>query len=192
MTEMRAAQLKEDLLALVALGNHRASLILAEVPPGDLRRIVRASTFDWLPIGVNLELCRTVHDAAGDAGSRAWGRAALRRTIESSLFRPVVNTAIRAFGLAPVTLLRLAPLVWRSTFRDAGRLTVTRTSPHTATVRLVGLPEPMRERPFLLSIAGALEAALDIAGGLGTVELVEPPDGEPRYVAIWPARSRAP
>lgn len=192
MTEMRAAQLKDDLLALVALGNQRASLILAEVPPGELRRIVRASTFDWLPIGVNLELCRTVHGAAGDAGIRAWGRAAIRRSLESSLFRPVVETATRAFGLTPAALLRIAPLVWRSTFRDAGRLTVTLTSPHTATVQLVGLPGSMRERPFLLSIAGALEAVYDVAGGSGTIQFVEPLDTEARFVATWPARSPAP
>lgn len=188
MSEMRAAQLKDDLLALVALGNQRASLILAEVPPGELRRIVRASTFDWLPIGVNLDLCRTVHAAAGDAGVRAWGRAAVRRSLESSSFRPIVETATRVFGLTPAALLRVGPLVWRSTFRDAGRFTVTLTSPHTAMVRLVELPEAMRERPFLLSIAGALEAVFDVTGGPGTIQFVEPPGAEARFVATWRTR----
>jgi hypothetical protein len=173
MAEIRAAQFKEVLLALVALGNERASLILADVPPRDLRRIERASAFDWLPIEIDLGLCRIVQAAVGEAGLRAWGRAAALRSIQGSLFRPLVDASIRVFGLKPATLLRLAPLVWRSTFRGAGGLTV----------RLI---EPMRERAFLLTIAGSLEAAFELAGRPGTIELVVPPEGDPRFIASWP------
>jgi hypothetical protein len=186
MAQIRAAQFKVVLLALVALGNERASLILADVPPRDLRRIERASAFDWLPIEIDLALCRIVQASVGEAGLRAWGRASALRSIQGSLFRPLVDASIRVFGLMPATLLRLAPLIWRSTFRDAGGLTVRLTAPRAATAQLAGLPEPMREHAFLLSIAGSLEAAFELAGRPGTIELVEPPAGDPRFIASWP------
>jgi hypothetical protein len=188
MAEMRAAQSKDVLLSLVELGSDRASRILADVPGRSLRLIDRASAFDWIPIEIDLDLCRIVQAAAGEEGIRAWGRAAVLRTIESSLFRPLVDTSIRVFGLTPVTLLRLAPLIWRSTFRGAGQITVKLTAPRTATVQTAGLPAAMRERAFLHSIAGSLEAAFELAGDAGTILLVDPPDGEPRFVATWTGR----
>jgi hypothetical protein len=186
MVEIRAAKLKEDLMALVALGSDRASRILADLPARELRRIDRASAVDWIPVEVFLELCRIIHASAGDPGVRAWGRAATGRAAEASPYRPIIAASIQVLGLSAATLLRLAPPLWRSTFRKAGRLTVTLTPPHAALVRLVGLPAPMRQRPFLLSVAGGLEAAFELAGRPGTIQFVEPLEEEPRFIATWP------
>jgi len=188
MAEIRALQLKQDLQALVALGSDSASLIIADLPARDLRQIEQAAPFDWLPIAIDLELCRAVHAAAGDEGSRAWGRATVRLGIEHSMLKPVFEASVRLFGLTPMALLRLAPLVWRSTFREAGRFQVTMVPGQAASLRLIDLPEVMRVRPFLLTVAGCCEAVFDMVHGTGAIELVDPAGGEPRFIATWPGK----
>jgi hypothetical protein len=185
MAEMRAGRLKEDLLALVALGEDRASLIMAALPHRDLRRIEQAAPGDWLPIELMVSLCRAVHAVAGDAGVHAWRRAALRRSFESSLFRPILDATVRMLGLTPAALLRLVPVFWGSSYREAGHVAVELSPPQAAAVRLIALPEPMRERAVLVSLAGGLEAFLETVGCTGEVRLVEPVEGDVVITASW-------
>jgi hypothetical protein len=185
MAEIRAQQLKQDLQALVELGHDQASFILASVSPRDLRTIQQAGPTDWLPIELELELCRRIHATAGDDGIRAWGLASLRAGIEGPLLKPMLETTIRMFGLSPAALLRLGPLAWRSAFREAGRLDVTMVPGQAGIARLCGLPEVMFERAFLLSIAGCLETVFAVTGHPGAVQLVEPVVEEPRFILSW-------
>jgi hypothetical protein len=187
MAEMRAARLKEDLLALVALGDELASRIVATLPPRDLRRIERAAPDEWLPIELTVSLCRSVHAAAGEEGVRAWRRAAIRRFVESSLFRPVLDATVRLLGLTPAALLRLVPTFWGSSYREAGQIAVELAPPQAAAVRLIALPGPMRERAVLVSMMGGLEALLETVGCTGEVRLVEPVGGDVVITASWRA-----
>lgn len=185
MAETRAARLKEDLLALMALGEDRASLILAGLPPRDLRRIERSAPEEWLPVEIMVALCRAVHAAVGDDGVRAWRRAARRNAFEGSLFRPLLDASIRMLGVTPRALLRLVPLVWGASFREAGTVAVELATAGTASVRLCDLPWAMRERAVLLSLAGGLEAILAAVGCTGEVRLEQPAEGDVLLLASW-------
>lgn len=190
MPEMRAEQLKENLFALLVLGNDTASRILADLPPQHLRRIEQASRTDWLPIEIELTLTRTIRAAVGDEALRRWSSAALRRTLDTSMFRPLFDTAVRLFGLSPNSLFKMAPQGWRTTFRGAGELTVQPGGPTSLVVDLVGLPEEMRDASFVLTIGLAFHALLDacqVTGG--RIEVAEPPPGiGARYQVTWAAR----
>jgi hypothetical protein len=185
MAEVRASQLKLDLQALVGLGEERAGLILAGLAPRTLRTIQQAGPADWLPVELELELCRLVHASAGDEGSRAWGLASQRAAVEGFLLKPVLEATTRMFGLTPVTLLRLGPFAWRNAFRCAGRLEVGVMPGQAGIARLTSLPEAMCERAFLLSVAGSLEAVFELTGQPGAVQLVEPVEEEPRFILSW-------
>ena len=186
---MRAAQLKEDLAALAALGHVEASRVLAEVEPATLRLIERASRVDWLPIEVDLELVHAIYGVAGEEGLRAWGREAVLRSIETSIFKPLVDAVVRVFGLSPGPLLRAAPQAWKTTFRGCGEMSVTVAPEGGARIVLSNLPQVLVERPFLLSISGSLEAALVVARTEGTVRLVATVGTNgAEYEATWPSR----
>lgn len=189
MPEMSAAQLKENLFALLVLGSDTASRILADLPPRHLRRIEQADHSDWLPIEIELALTRTILDAVGEEGLRRWSSAALKRTLDSSLFRPLLDTAVRIFGLSPQGLFRMAPQGWKRAFRGAGELTVASEGPAALLVDLVGLPEEMQEGSFVLTIGSSFHALLDACQVAGGARVIAPPPGiAVRYQVTWNAR----
>jgi hypothetical protein len=184
MAEMRAGQLKEDLQALRVLGDEVASRVLAGLPPGLLRTIERSPRADWLPIQLLLTFCHVVAAEVGDAGLRAWFRAATCRAVETSTLRPLMETVVRIFGLSPAALLRGAPQGWRATFRDCGELSVVRGE--VAIVWLRGLPEPFHDRTFQVAMAGTFEALLQLSRTEGQVDLLEPSGGaDAQYAMRW-------
>jgi hypothetical protein len=187
--EIRAAQLKEDLLALPVLGNDVASRILADLPPASLRRIVNSTRVDWVNIGLYLELLSAVHAHVGEDGLQRWARAAVRRSIESSLLRPIVETASRLFGLSPAGIFKVTSQVWQQIIRGGGELTVQSGGPATCRIGLRGAPPALQQRVFLVSVAGALETAFDICKVEGQVRLVAPAAGlSAEFEATWSER----
>jgi len=189
MPEMSADQLKENLFALLVLGNDTASRILADLPPQHLRRIEQASRTDWLPMEIELVLTRVILAEVGEEGLRRWSSAALKRTLDSSLFRPLLDTAVKLFGLSPQGLFKMAPKGWGRAFRGAGELTVQPEGASAVVVDLVGLPEEMRDRSFVLTIGTSLYALLDACKVTGEIRVVAPPPGVgARYQVSWTAR----
>lgn len=184
--EMRAAQLKEDLLALRELGNDVASRILADLPPASLRRIVGSTRVDWVPIGLYLELLAAVQAHVGDDGLQRWARLAVHRSIESSLLRPIVETASRLFGLSPAGVFKVTSQVWRQIIRGGGELAVVSCIPGTCRFGLRDAPPVLHQRSFLVSVAGALETAFDLCKVEGRVRLVAPAAGlAAEFEATW-------
>lgn len=189
MPEMSAEQLKENLFALLVLGNDTASRILADLPPQHLRRIEQAGRTEWLPIAIELTLTRTILAEVGEAGLRRWSSAALKRSLDSSLFRPMLDTAVRLFGLSPSGLFKMVPQGWKRVFRGAGELTVQPDGPASLQVDLVGLPEEMRDESYLLTIGSSFHALFDACKVAGDIRLVAPPPGVgARFQVTWTAR----
>jgi hypothetical protein len=189
MPEMSAEQLKENLFALLVLGNDTASRILADLPPLHLRRIERADRAEWLPIEIELTLTRAVLAEVGEEGLGRWSSAALKRSLDSSLFRPLLDSAVRLFGLSPQGLFKMAPQGWRRAFRGAGELAVQPNGPGALQVDLVGLPEELKDRSFVLTIGTCLYALFDACQVAGRVQVVAPPPGVgARYQVSWTAR----
>ncbi len=189
MPEMRADQLKENLYALLALGNETASRILADMPPQHLRRIEQAARTDWLPVELGVLLGELIWRHVGPEGMRAWSRAALRRSMAGTIMGPLLDTAVRLLGLSPAGLFKMAPQGWRAAFRDAGELAIVESGPATIVMDLQGLPEGMSREPFVAGIAGALEAIFETCKVAGAVQLAPPPPGAgARLIATWTPR----
>jgi hypothetical protein len=173
MPEMSADQLKENLFALLVLGNDAASRILADLPPQHLRRIERAGRADWLPIELELTLTRTILAEVGEDGLRRWSATALTRSL----------------GLSPQGLFKMAPQGWTRAFRDAGDLAVQPDGPEALHVDLVGLPEEMQDRSYVLTIGTCLYALLDACKVAGEVQVLAPPPGSgARFRVTWTPR----
>lgn len=177
MAEIRAAQLQEHLQALERLGHEIASRMLADLSPATLRRITGATRVDWLPVELHLELARLGLQRLGEAGLRAWARASFLRSTESSLLGPIFQGAARLFGLSPAALLRTAPAAYRAVFRGCGDLVAVELEERRWRMVFQDLPPVARERAFLLSMAGALDGALELGRAEGEVQLLTPEPG---------------
>ncbi len=162
------AQLKADLEVLPEIWPERAGRIRARLRPETLAAIESATRLDWMPFAVDLEVVEAVHAEGGDGGVRQWSRQALLRTARAPLLKPLVDGAVRLFGLEPGGVLRFAPKVWVTIFRHCGDMEVAGGAGE-ARVSLVRLPPPVRHQPFLTSIAGAVEAVCDICRVRGSV-----------------------
>jgi len=189
MPAVRAEQLKENLQALLVLGNETASRILADLPPQHLRRIEQADPSDWLPIELELTLVRAIRTEVGDEALGRWSHAALKRTLDTWLFKPLLETAVRLFGLSPHGLFKVAPQAWRATFRDAGELVLHEEGPARLVVDLTGLPAELEDPAFTVTIGTCFYAIFDACRVTGRVEQVPPPPGAgARFAVTWTAR----
>jgi hypothetical protein len=185
--EMRAAQLKEDLPALLELGEGTAAAIRARLDPEVLRRIESATRVDWLPLEVDLALVRAVGAEVGDDGLRRWGRAAARRNT-NALFRPLVETAVRLFGFTPAGVFKFLPQAWKAAFRGCGELRVDPVAPGELRIVLASPPDAARDPAFLVSIAGAFETVYDTCDTPGRVQVERVEPGEVAFLATWTPR----
>ena len=166
--QIRVAQLKADLEVLPEIWPDRAGRIRVRLRPETLLAIESATRLDWMPFAVDLEVVEAVHAEVGDDGVREWSRRALLRTARAPLLKPLVDGAVRLFGLEPGGVLRFAPKVWGTIFRHCGDLEVV-GGDREARVSLVRLPPAVRHHPFLVSIAGAVEATGEICRVQGRV-----------------------
>ncbi|HTN53509.1 MAG TPA: hypothetical protein VML50_13965 [Anaeromyxobacter sp.] len=188
MPEIRAAQLKEDLLALSELGSELASRVLADLAPATLRRIVLATRVDWLPAELNVELAHVGERVLGEDGLRTWGRASVLRSMGTSLLQPILEGAVRLFGLSPPAIFRTVPSAYRAAYRNCGEMVVTGGEPDARIVTLQGLPAPLQDHAFLVAIEGALEGVFDTCRVEGAVRLVSPIGERVEFRASWRPR----
>lgn len=186
MATIRAAQLQVQLQSLERLDHADASRIVAELTPATLRRITHATRVDWLPIELHLELARAGLRLLGEQGLRDWGRAALTRAMKSTFLGPIFEGAVRLFGLSPAALVRTAPSVYQAAFRDCGGLVAVELEERLWRVVLQDLPREVRDRAFLVSMAGALEATVEVGQAKGEVRLLTPEPGQSaEYEVTW-------
>jgi hypothetical protein len=186
MATIRAAQLQAQLQALEQLDHADASRIVAELEPATLQRITHATRVDWLPVELHLELAQAGLRLLGEQGLRDWGRASLARAMRTTFLGPIFEGAVRLFGLSPAALVRTAPSVYQAVFRDCGGLVAVELEERLWRVVLQDLPKEVRGRAFLVAMAGALEATIEVGKRKGEVRLLTPEPGQSaEYEVTW-------
>jgi hypothetical protein len=187
---MRAAHIKENLAAVHDLPADQAAAVLAACGPELVRSIEDAARVAWLPVEVDVALTLAVHQATGDAGVRRWSRQTLLKTSQQPLLRTVVEAGVRIFGMTPRGLYRWVPHGWGTIYREGGELTFEARAGDSAVLIHHDIPAPMRSLPYLVGMAGAFEAVLDLAQADGEVELeyVEP-SNRALYEIRWRPRA---
>lgn len=170
--------------------------VLGELAPGAERRVrarlqpeVRdgldaAARSDFLPALVDFEVAVAIHAELGPEAARRVAREVLRRGLTGSVLGGLVRSAAALFGLTPPGLLRWAGRGYGRVCRDCGELAVTATEEGVVRLALTGLPEGMEAPSYLESMAGALEAFLDVCRVEGRVD-VEPRPGGAAFVLRW-------
>ena len=159
-----------------------AAAIRAALGPDALDRLERTPGHEWVPLAFEVAIVRAVHARHGDEGARRLGVEIGRAGLEHPLLRPLVVATLGMLGRRPPVLLEIASAAWMVATREAGRPGRARPRAGGATLDLSQLTEVViRERAYLLRMAGALQALFELAR-LSTTCDVEWEEGAPRAV----------
>jgi len=153
---------------------------LALLPAEVLATIGRAGGLDWLPIALNLQVTQAVYDGLGSTAA----------SFEGPILRTMVSTAVRMFGLDPVSFARWVPRAWHMIFRELGTWSVPETAPGATSLVLTlsDLPgECADHQVWHRSVARSIAALFDLAKVTGVVDLLPRAQGgrAVQYALRW-------
>lgn len=170
----------------VVRGRHMKSLVaalegweggarpLAMLPGGVLQEVARAGGLDWLPLALNLQVTQAVYDGLGSAEADRFFRGHSRASLDGPILQTLVSTAVRMFGLDPVSFARWVPRAWHMLFRGVGEWAVPELEPKatSAVLTLAHLPADAIDHPvWVRSVARSVESLFDLAQVKGVVEV---------------------
>ncbi|MBI1947561.1 MAG: hypothetical protein HYS27_17860 [Deltaproteobacteria bacterium] len=167
---MRASYIQDNLAAVEACSPDVQRRLFAAIPE-TIDEIRSAARVDWLPIGVDVVLTRTVCELTGFSGVRDWSRRAFLSAVQGPMLRPIVRAVVSLFGLTPATVLRRAPMGWQQIYQGCGLLVVVPMTPDHMCLRIEGANGPFLENQcYVEGTCGTFEGAVDLGGARGTVE----------------------
>jgi len=189
MPSIRATQLKSDLTALEDLGEHVRDRVLERLPPELVPQVVEASRLEWIPVPSLTLLCRAIREVTDEDTVRAWSRSATNLSLETPLFRPILQGALAVFGRDPQKVYKVLPTAWTAAMKSCGDLVADVGTPGLVTLTIRGMPEVARDRDFLVATGGAFEVVFDECRVDGRCQLQSRGRSEdPRYLAHWKPR----
>jgi hypothetical protein len=186
---IRAAITKDFLDTVEAAEPDLMAQITSAVPlttVGDLTRLTRLG---WISMGDHLALNEAAHRVVGDTTFRALWRRSMLRSFDHSTLKPLLDGAVRLFGLSPAGMTKIAPRAWALVSRDCGELVLEPSSrPNEARVVLAHFPPPLfRSRTFIVGLAGAFECFYDLSAVRGEVSITNerPDEGSAVFELRW-------
>jgi hypothetical protein len=157
--EIRCSQVRSKLKSLDLLGPEVKKLVLEQFSKTTTQAIREAKDADWLPVDYNIELCDCVAAEIGEAGVFDWSRKAVTYSIKSSVIGPFFLAALNMFKFKPSSVLKLAPHLWKSIYRNCGEVSNVEISPGCTHLIIKGLPPVMlKSRLYLIGIAAFVQA----------------------------------
>lgn len=134
-----------------------------------------APLLGWLPYAVDVRMAEGILAKRGADGLRAFVLGNTAEATQSPAMRPVLDGALRLFGVTPATLLRVMPELWKISYRAVLDLRVVSLGPRA--VRLEGArvcDEMLTSRAAHLVLSAQAEGAMALAQArvsLGEVRL---------------------
>ncbi len=157
---MRAMQVRENLEGVSSLGEEIDARVRARLGEQLIEEIETAPRSKWLPLEVDVELSRLVHEQAGRQAFIDWSRSAVMESAKSPLLSGFLRAGLRLFGGNPGSLIRLSQRGYQQFFRNAGSLIVEPLRDDAVRVLGVGLPKILVEEPIYLEGIGESIAVL--------------------------------
>jgi len=180
-----ASFLHGTLEVIDSMGGDLGVQVRAALKPEALEEIENAWAAGWLPLAYDVELTSAFFRLAGPERACDAMRRNMAETFRKPTLRPIIDGAIRIFGLSPGKLFGWAPRVWPLIFKDAGALHVE-LGDARATIRLVDLPPGIADNvDYLHGTASAIAAVFDLVGVRGDCRLVGHGNGGARFELDW-------
>ena len=141
--------------------------------PAELRsKALEAVPASFLPIDYHVTLADVLRATLGDARAHDFYRHAIRASLAGPLFAPLVQTAVRLFGLSPATCVRWAPKAWHASFSNAGSVTAEDVGADHGRLVYRGLPRVCIESDaWVESSQGSAYGVLEMTGVRGVVRI---------------------
>ncbi len=183
---VRARHLKSLLAFADAWPGGIGPAVRARVRPADLQAVAAASGIDWIPLRIDLDLTRGIHDAMPRPEFLRFFRKQSLQAFEGPLLKTLVDTAQRMFGIEAASWARWVPKGWSLLFRDCGVWTSEVTGPKRIDLRLASLPTACASDPiWIASVGASLSALVDLAKLDGAVEPVATEPTAVRFEMTW-------
>lgn len=182
---MRASHMKSNLQALRDLGPDNERRVRELVSPATLATIDDNPRTSWLPVELDVELTDAIDQVMGREGTRRWSKEALLKSMEGPLLRPIIDAALRLFGVTPASVFGFLPRAWGAVYRDCGTIELGDVAESSLHVLYRGVPDAMAADAYLDGIAGALEAVLELCKKSGRVTVEPVQGGQTRFVVEW-------
>lgn len=158
--------------------------VRASLKPESRHTLELASAVSYVPVEIDVEVTERLFDEAGATRACEVLHENLSISLETPLLSALVSGALRLFGRAPARVLGWAPKMWSQIYRDAGTMEWVAEGTGAGRFELRELPACVAaSRPYLIGIAAALSAGLEMIGVEGDVE-VEGVDVAARNVTL--------
>jgi hypothetical protein len=182
--EIAAVHTRTSLRVVGELAPGADARVRARLQPEVREALDAAARSDFLPAMVDLDVAVAIHAELGPEAARRVARETLRRSLTGTVLGGLVRSAAALFGLTPPGLLRWAGRGYGRVCRDCGDLAMVSSDEGLVRLALTGLPDGMAAPSYLESMAGALEAFLDVCEVEGSVQ-VEPRPGGAAFALRW-------
>ena len=176
---IKASYFQGNIDALSVLGAHEAEA--RQRLQSIIKATVSASRADWLPMEWDYELTRVVNAIGGRDAVIELSRRSFLAAVEGPLLRPLVQGALRVFGVGPRAVLKLVSNAWGAGTKDAGVMTAVATDTGAVVRHTVIVAEPIWHEAFIGVFAGAFE----VTGYVGTTIVTLEPPSAARFACSW-------
>ncbi len=178
---IRAHYAKVALKRSRAIPGGKGSLIRERIGEEQTTRVRKASSLDWLPVPLTLDICDALLMVLGEEGARNFWAELMFDSYDRGLLKPLTTMARDGIEGAngPAALLKMAPRAWALSSRNCGEIKLV-TAPGTSELQMSStslLPMILRSRGFHCVFWGACRAMLDQFRTNGTVEILREGSG---------------
>lgn len=168
---MRGAYLRDNYAVLDRLGAGIVERVNGRLAAEVRDRIAGAPADAWMPVELDVLLTEAIFAELGEPGLRRANREVFLGAVEGPLLRPIFAGLRRMFGVTPLSLLRLAPRMWSTIYRDCGDLSLDQHEGQHAVV-LDDLPALLMASPqYFVGVSGVIDACFVLTRRTGTVDL---------------------
>jgi hypothetical protein len=169
---------------------------LALLPAEALAVIGKASGLDWLPLALNLQVTQAIYDGLGTAEADRFFRTHTMASFDGPILQTMVTTAVRMFGLDPISFARWVPRAWHMIFRETGAWRVPEVAPGASSIVLAlgELPaECADHQVWQRSVSRSVAALFDLARVPGVADVLPRAQGgrEVCFTLHWTPRHDA-
>lgn len=148
------------------------SRVVEAMPEASRRIILEAPKTEWIELEHDRYVPWATIEVMGEDAAVAGWRSFLKSHVEAPLFKTLVDSMVRLFGLTPSTFAKLLPRAWNQSYRDCCEVKVMDAGDSHAHVAFLNVaPGIMEWDPYPISWRGVLLGAYEISGFEGEVEM---------------------
>jgi hypothetical protein len=157
--EIRCRQIRSKIKSLELLDPAVRKRILERFSKDTMQAIQKAKDDQWLPVEYNIALAECAAAETSEEGVFDWSCKAVSYSIKSSVVGPFFIASMNMFKFKPSSVLKVAPQLWKSIYRNCGEFGSSQISANCVHCMIKGLPLVMlRSRPYLIGIAAFIQA----------------------------------